>query len=42
MLFPGYDYEYRLIVVDKPSGNGDTNQQMIRCYIQTVTKVIGR
>lgn len=40
--FPGYDYEEHLIVMGKPGGNGATNQQMIRYYIQTIAKVIGR
>ena len=41
-LFPGCDYEHWLIVMDKPGGEGATKQQMIDCYIQTLSKVVGR
>jgi hypothetical protein len=41
-LFPGCDYEHWLIVMDKPGGEGATKQQMIDCYIQTLSKVLGR
>ncbi|KAG6489709.1 hypothetical protein ZIOFF_050985 [Zingiber officinale] len=41
-LFPGCDYEHWLIVMDKPGGEGASKQQMIDCYIQTLTKVLGR
>ncbi|CAA7410512.1 unnamed protein product [Spirodela intermedia] len=40
-LFPGCDYEHWLIVMDKPGGEGATKQQMIDCYIQTLSKVLG-
>ncbi|XP_011030445.1 PREDICTED: DAG protein, chloroplastic-like [Populus euphratica] len=40
-LFPGCDYEHWLIVMDKPGGEGATKQQMIDCYIQTLSKVVG-
>ena len=41
-LFPGCDYEHWLIVMDKPGGEGASKQQMIDCYIQTLSKVLGR
>ncbi|XP_009802051.1 multiple organellar RNA editing factor 2, chloroplastic-like [Nicotiana sylvestris] len=40
-LFPGCDYEHWLIVMDKPGGEGANKQQMIDCYIQTLSKVLG-
>ncbi|KAG8066120.1 hypothetical protein GUJ93_ZPchr0004g39032 [Zizania palustris] len=40
-LFPGCDYEHWLIVMDKPGGEGATKQQMIDCYIETLSKVVG-
>ncbi|KAK1603924.1 hypothetical protein QYE76_027597 [Lolium multiflorum] len=40
-LFPGCDYEHWLIVMDKPGGEGASKQQMIDCYIQTLSKVLG-
>ncbi|TVU13088.1 hypothetical protein EJB05_46764 [Eragrostis curvula] len=40
-LFPGCDYEHWLIVMDKPGGENATKQQMIDCYIQTLSKVLG-
>uniref|UniRef100_A0ACD5ZSG7 Uncharacterized protein n=1 Tax=Avena sativa TaxID=4498 RepID=A0ACD5ZSG7_AVESA len=40
-LFPGCDYEHWLIIMDKPGGEGATKQQMIDCYIQTLSKVLG-
>ncbi|CAN6201074.1 unnamed protein product [Urochloa humidicola] len=40
-LFPGCDYEHWLIVMDKPGGEGANKQQMIDCYVQTLTKVLG-
>ncbi|KAK9756865.1 hypothetical protein RND81_01G125700 [Saponaria officinalis] len=41
-LFPGCDYEHWLIVMDKPGGEGADKQQMIDCYVQTLSKVVGR
>ncbi|KAJ6321567.1 hypothetical protein OIU77_011605 [Salix suchowensis] len=40
-LFPGCDYEHWLIVMDKPGGEGASKQQMIDCYIETLSKVVG-
>ncbi|KAE9617624.1 hypothetical protein Lal_00043277 [Lupinus albus] len=40
-LFPGCDYQHWLIVMDKPGGEGASKQQMIDCYIQTLSKVLG-
>ncbi|CAN1144966.1 Multiple organellar RNA editing factor 5, chloroplastic/mitochondrial [Linum perenne] len=40
-LFPGCDYEHWLIVMDKPGGEGATKQQMIDCYIKTLSVVLG-
>ncbi|CAH1425094.1 unnamed protein product [Lactuca virosa] len=40
-LFPGCDYEHWLIVMDKPGGEGATKQQMIDCYVETLSKVLG-
>lgn len=41
-LFPGCDYEHWLIVMDKPGGENATKDDMIRCYIDTLAKVLGR
>ncbi|KAH7522048.1 hypothetical protein FEM48_Zijuj07G0096500 [Ziziphus jujuba var. spinosa] len=41
-LFPGCDYQHWLIVMDKPGGEGATKDQMIKCYIETLAKVVGR
>jgi hypothetical protein len=40
-FFLGCDYEYWLIVMDKPNGKSATKQQMIDCYIETLAKVLG-
>ncbi|KAL8146928.1 multiple organellar RNA editing factor 2, chloroplastic-like [Apium graveolens] len=40
-LFPGCDYEHWLIVMDKPGGENATKDEMIRCYIDTLSKVLG-
>ncbi|KAK1355827.1 multiple organellar RNA editing factor 2, chloroplastic-like [Heracleum sosnowskyi] len=40
-LFPGCDYEHWLIVMDKPGGEGASKEEMIRCYIETLAKVLG-
>ncbi|KAJ4966469.1 hypothetical protein NE237_018318 [Protea cynaroides] len=40
-LFPSYDYEHPLIVMDKPGGICAYKQRMIDCYIQTLAKVLG-
>ncbi|KAL7591187.1 multiple organellar RNA editing factor 2, chloroplastic [Lactuca sativa] len=40
-LFPGCDYEH-IIVMDKPDGEGTTNQQMIDCYVETESKFLRR
>lgn len=41
-LFPGCDYEHWLIVMDKPGGEDATKEQIIKIYIDTLAKVVGR
>ncbi|KAK3011311.1 hypothetical protein RJ639_012389 [Escallonia herrerae] len=39
-LFPGCDYEHWLIVMDRPGGEESTKEEMIKCYIETLAKVL--
>ncbi|KAF9682468.1 hypothetical protein SADUNF_Sadunf05G0112000 [Salix dunnii] len=41
-LFPSCGFKHWLIVMDKSGGEGATKQQMIDCYIQKLSKVVGR
>ncbi|KAE8788566.1 multiple organellar RNA editing factor 5, mitochondrial-like [Hordeum vulgare] len=40
-LFPGCDYMHWLIVIDKPTGEGPSENQVIGCYIRTLAMVLG-
>lgn len=40
--FPDWDGNHWFVIMYEPGGIGATEQEMMDCYVETLTKVLGR